>query len=199
MRKYRAWDVKGKQWREGFLDYDPMNGDVEIHVVEDMPLTMSDPCGDVFSKRYRIDPDTIGQNVGKIGDVGVYVGDVIRIVHAEAEFQTHCGANVPRPCGCYTEQIDTNIEYSYFIMPEPNLDNIESIFSRLFYRQHFDENELFSLCGLPNNRNEDETVIEFFNIDLGTKLTSIDEVLKLINGIEVIGNIHDNPELKVVE
>jgi hypothetical protein len=60
---FRGKRVDNGEWVEGFLDYSPVNTCFLIHVVGDIPPTMSEPGGDVYSERFEVIPETVGQYV----------------------------------------------------------------------------------------------------------------------------------------
>lgn len=84
--RYRAIRFRGLtkdgKWKYGFLGFNAIEGSFYIHEVEDIPPTQADPCGSVYSERFTIEPETIGQFTGLHAQHDptkpIYEGDILK-------------------------------------------------------------------------------------------------------------------------
>lgn len=82
--KFRGRDKNGV-WHYGFLNYSPIQTAYFIHVVEHTPPTMQDPCGDVYSHSFEVDPETVGQLFFKKDNEEFYADDFIECYNHDSD------------------------------------------------------------------------------------------------------------------
>lgn len=147
----------------------------------------------------------------------IYEGDIVRGYWLETEYQTHYGDNIP--CGGYTEPCGVKAEIK--IRPVTYSHNqfttteYVPIGSDEFEEYCYDpcllsqwpkhDRETLEQIIFPkpyHRQNEKETDYDFLDVvkdigksDFKVEINTIDEFIDIVNGIEVIGNIYENPEL----
>lgn len=140
----------------------------------------------------------------------IYEGDIVKWVRMEIEYQTHYGDNIP--LGQYTEPIGviaknelavvefTNGEFTVVGEEE---EREGRAYNWLRYHDKKDRQEINYIFfphydSSRSQKYSDEDFIEQMNYvseDLGIKPNTIEEFISMINGVEVIGNIYENPTL----
>ena len=154
-----------------------------------------------------IDPKTIGQTstIESKSKQAIYTGDVVRYREPYRSTQTHTGDNIPN--GSYTEPLEPAIRdvvgVVKFIdgMMVIDSDDLEK------YRNHAP----LKWCNNSYNEEDIKECIQFHGNDLhdwnGTDeselpylielagVKNLEELCEYLSGIEIIGNVHQNPEL----
>lgn len=146
----------------------------------------------------------------------IYEGDIVKRVLLEIEYQTHYGDNIP--LGSYTEPIGVIAKWEIAVVEfrngeftivskeeeeEEKEDGDWSHFNWLRFpdeRSRADINYIFfpHHDAARSQAYSDEDFIEqmeYVSEELGIKPGGIQEFISAVNGIEIIGNIYEHPEL----
>ncbi|WP_447579949.1 YopX family protein [Acinetobacter baumannii] len=127
----------------------------------------------------------------------IYEGDIVRWKEIVADYETHYGPNIPTPTNEYTERVDTRVQTF--------TDNVVFVAGcfRLSRDAENDDEAFWTPTNFPSwygcGLNMSDVDIEHLTEDDYFKefgYETIDELIKdVTSGIEIIGNIYENPEL----
>ena len=203
---FSAKTTEGNRWVEGFPRYS-LDGSIWL-----MDVTkhysgngIDEPPSD-YQESYPIIRETLGELTGFIDKQGsrIFEGHRLEIPTIEVIYQTHTGDNIPN--GSYTEPIDCALTYrevevtfkdgcfghetSYDRRPNDHCPLIYSV------QNYWDKTMALDALDLKRGR-------ELFDMDYSQAeedlnyimeeegFNSLEEMFKRINGVLIIGNIHD--------
>lgn len=148
---------------------------------------------------------------------GIFEGDVVKGYWIETEYQTHYGDNIPlgsytEPCGVIAKTVIKPVIYShnsFTTTPYVSINDRDAFEEYCYnpcllsgWQVHTRETLEQIIFPKPYHRqNEKETDESFLEVavdiakDLGFEISSVEDFISKMNGIEVLGNLHTSPDL----
>jgi len=132
----------------------------------------------------------------------IYEGDILRWAEIKTEYQTHTGDNIPN--GSYTEPIDTkaswkikSVKYNFNgFVTDDHEGEYAPFTGTIGGFGDYDKQRMMEVCSLRNGDDgELWESVEYCCEQLEIEAKDFEDFFKQVNGMEVIGNIYENPEL----
>ena len=144
-------------------------------------------------------PETVGMYYDTVDGIDIYQGDFIKVIIPYRDSEDHYGENIPGPTNTYTQKLEPCIKekigaviFKNGVFASPALsghdDFIWPLMEMIF---EYDESNIKEYFQSESYEWEEdlEYILEEY------KLRNVDELYAHLSKVEVVGNIHDNPEL----